>query len=288
MNDYIIYTDSACDIPPELLKKWGVECISMTFTLDSSQRIYKDNEMPSADFYNKMRNGTVAKTAAINTDEFTKAFTKELSAGKDVLYLCFSSGLSGTCGYAKAAAEELKGEYPANKVIVVDSLSASGGFGLLVYLTAQKKSDGASLDETVSYVEDIIPHICHWFTVDDLKYLKRGGRISPAVALVGGLLGIKPVLHTDDEGHLVNVDKVRGRKAAVKALADKYTELAEKPGKGTVFICHADCMEDAEYLAELLKHRHMLKSARIMNIGTVIGAHSGPGTLALFFVGKNR
>ena len=288
MSNFTLYTDSACDLTPELMEEIGVKCISMTFTFDGEEKVYKDNEMPLENFYRLMRGGTVVRTAAINTEEFKEAFEPELEAGRDVLYLGFSSGLSATFNCSKIAAEELMEKYPDRTVRVVDSLSASGGFGLLVYLTALQKNNGADLSQTAQYAIDKLQNICHWFTVDDLAYLKRGGRISPTVAFVGGLLGIKPVLHTDTEGHLVNVSKARGRKASVTALADRYTETALHPSEGPVFICHADCYEDAKELAEIFRKRHKLKNVKIMNIGSVIGAHSGPGTLALFFDGKER
>ena len=288
MSDFTIITDSACDLPQDLLDEIGVKCISMTFTFSDSDRVYMDNEIPLKEFYNSMRGGAVAKTAAINTERFRVAFEPELKEGRDVLYLGFSSGLSTTYNCSKIAAEELLESYPQRKIITVDTLAASGGFGLLVYLTAKQRENGADIDAAAKYACDKLQNICHWFTVDDLVYLKRGGRISPTAAFVGGLLGIKPVLHTDNEGHLVNVSKARGRRASITALADRYSETAIDPSKGTVFICQADCMDDAEFLAGLLKRRHRLRKVRIMNIGSVIGAHSGPGTLALFFEGKER
>ena len=288
MSGFVIYTDSACDVFPEYLEEWGVKCISLTFSFDGEDKIYNDNEMPLKDFYDLMRQGTIVKTAAANTERFKEVFETELKNGNDVLYLGFSSGLSTTYNCSRMAAEELMEQYPDRKVITVDSLSASGGFGLLVYLTSLQKKAGATIEQTAQYAIDKIPNICHWFTVDDLKYLKQGGRISPTAAFVGGLLGIKPVLHVDNEGHLVNVLKVRGRRAAITALADKYTESALTPSEGTVFICNADCPDDANELAAILKKRHKYSGVKIMNIGSVIGAHAGPGTLALFFVGKER
>jgi len=288
MNNFTLYTDSACDLKQDLLEELDVKCISMTFTLSDSEKNYADNEIPLNEFYGMMRDGTAAKTAAINTERFKEAFEPELKAGKDVLYLGFSSGLSTTYNCSKIAADELLEKYPDRKIITVDTLAASGGFGLLVYLTAQHRNKGADIEHTAKYAMDKIRHISHWFTVDDLVYLKRGGRISPTVAFVGGLLGIKPVLHTDNEGHLVNVSKARGRKASITALADRYTETAVDPSKGTVFICQADCKDDAKELAGLLKRCHRITTIKIMDIGSVIGAHSGPGTLALFFVGKER
>ncbi|MBR7098413.1 MAG: DegV family protein [Clostridia bacterium] len=238
--------------------------------------------------YAKMRAGSVAKTAAVNSESFVQLFEETLKEGKDVLYLGFSSGLSTTYNSGRLAALELSERYPDNKIVTVDTLSASAGFGLLVYHAVQKKNSGATLDEVASYIEALKWKLCHWFTVDDLVYLKRGGRISPTAAFVGNVLGIKPVLHMDNEGHLINMFKVRGRKTAVTALADQYDKLAEELSGGTVFISQADCMADAEELARILKERHGVSVQIITDVGPVIGAHSGPGTLALFFIGKER
>jgi len=285
---FIIHTDSACDIRPALLQEWGVGFTPLTFRFDGEDKEYTEADLPIKEFYDRMRGGAVAKTAAINMAEFKEAFESYLKEGKDVLYLAFSSGLSTTCNSARMAAEELKEEYPDRKVIVVDTLAASAGQGLIVKLTVDKKNEGASLEETAVYAEGIAPKLAHWFTVDDLVYLKRGGRVSAATAFVGGVLGIKPVLHVDDEGHLISMSKVRGRKPSLIALAKKYAELAETPESGTVFICQGDCREDAEFVAGLIEKEHGVKVELITDIGPVIGAHSGPGTLAVFFIAKER
>ena len=213
---------------------------------------------------------------------------KILKEGKDILYLGFSSGLSTTFNSSKIAAEDLKGKYPDRRIECVDSLCASAGQGLFVYLVAEKSNSGADFDQTVEYAKSIALNICHWFTVDDLVYLKRGGRVSPTVALVGKVLGIKPVLHVDNEGKLISMSKVRGRKAALSALADKYGELAKSEHSDTVFISNADCMDDVKELESMLKSRYNVNVKLVADIGTVIGAHSGPGTIALFFVAKER
>ncbi len=288
MNNYVIYTDSACDIKPELLAEWGVPFCSLTFRFENDEKEYSNNDMNVKTFYNKMREGGVAKTAAVNVEIFSMNFEKILEEGKDILYLGFSSGLSTTFNSARLAAEQLSEKYPERKIIVVDTLSASAGFGLLLYLTLEKKNSGTTIEEAAEYAKSLIFRLCHWFTVDDLVYLKRGGRISPTVAFVGNMLGIKPVLHMDDEGHLINITKVRGRKTAVATLADKYGELAEDKKDGTVFISHADCMNDVEELKNILKTRYCADVKIVADVGPVIGAHSGPGTLALFFVGKER
>ena len=288
MSDYIVYTDSACDISPEILDQWGVKYLSLTFRFEGDETEYSNSDMPAEPFYAKMRAGEVAKTSAINTETFKDAFEAELRAGNDILYIGFSSGLSNTVNAAQLAANELLSEYPERKLIVVDTLAASAGFGMLLYLALKRKNEGATIEEAAQFVVETRLHQCHWFTVDDLMYLKRGGRISPAVALVGTMLGIKPVMHMDNEGHLVKVSQARSRKGALKALVDKYTELALEPNSGTVFISHGDCMDDVNRLKEMLKARHGVDVELVTYVGPVIGAHSGPGTLALFFLGKER
>lgn len=288
MSEYIIYTDSACDIAPEILKEWGVKYQNLTFRFVDEEREYQNDEMTPADFYACMRAGRVAKTAAINVETFKAAFEAELKEGRDLLYLGFSSGLSNTSNAGQIAANELSELYPERKILVVDTLCASAGQGLLVYLTVQKKNEGATIEEAADYARELVPHLCHWFTVDDLVYLKRGGRVSPAVALIGTMLNIKPVMHVDDEGHLIKVSQARGRKASLKAIVDQYDALALTPNAGTVFICHGDCMDDAQRLAGMVREKHGVEVRLITYTGTVIGAHSGPGTLALFFLGKHR
>ena len=288
MNNYRIYTDSACDIKKNLLSEWEVSSASLTLRFTDSDVEYKNDGIDINDFYTKMTEGKIAKTAAVNTEDFTELFEPALKSGEDVFYLGFSSGLSTTSNSARIAAEELKNKYPERKIITVDSLCASAGQGLLLRLAVDKKTEGKTIEELRDYIESIKLNICHWFTVNDLVYLKRGGRISPAVAFVGNMLGIKPVLHVDNAGHLVNVSKVRGRRSAIKALADKYTELAKDTVSGIVYISHAFCEDDAKELAKIIEEKHGVKTQLITDVGPVIGAHSGPGTLALFFVGKER
>lgn len=288
MGKFIIHTDSACDISPDVLAAWGVKFVSLTFRFDGEDKEYANYDMSATDFYAKMREGGIAKTAAVNTETFKESFETSLKDGNDVLYIGFSSGLSTTYNSARLAAEDLKKDYPDRKIVTVDSLCASAGGGMLVRLALNKSADGASIEETAEYVKALVPKMCHWFTVDDLVYLKRGGRVSPTVAFVGNMLGIKPVLHVDNEGHLTNVTKVRGRKTALAILADKYGELADKKDSEMVYISHSDCENDAKELANILKDRYNATVSIITNVGPVIGAHSGPGTLALFFVGKER
>lgn len=288
MKDYVIYTDSGCDIQPELLREWGVYSSHLTFRFDGSEKEYTGEDITSEEFYAKMREGGVAKTAAVNSEVFKERFEELLKEGKDILYLGFSSGLSTTYNSARIAAEELAPSYKENKIITVDTLCASAGEGLLLYLVVEKKNSGATLEEAAEYARELIPSLCHWFTVDDLVYLKRGGRISSAAAFFGNLIGIKPVLHVDDEGHLIPVSKVRGRRGAIAAMADKFGEMAKDKVDGTVFISHGDCIDDARLLEKMLAERYGASVKIITYVGSVIGAHSGPGTLALFFVGSKR
>ena len=288
MKDFVIFTDSGCDLPAHLLEEWGVQCLDLTFRFDDEDKDYCNSDMEIKAFYDRMRAGGSAKTAAINLDTFKISFEAALKEGLDVLYVGFSSGLSATYHASTLAAEELREEYPDSKVITVDTLAASAGQGMLVWLAADTKKKGGTIEETAAAVENHKMNLAHWFTVDDLEYLKRGGRVSPAVAFVGGLLGIKPILHVDNEGHLIKRSTVRGRKAALKALADKYMELACCPGASPVYICNADCAADVETLKSLLDDACGCDVDLVVDIGPVIGAHSGPGTIAVFFFAKER
>ena len=288
MRDYVIFTDSACDLKPELLSQWGVPYRSLTFRFDGDEKEYSNDDMSVVDFYDRMRAGGVAKTAAVNAEAFMEMFEGALKEGKDVLYLGFSSGLSTTYNSARIASIELKEKYPEAKIIVVDTLAASAGEGLMVYLTVEQKKIGATIEQAEAFARGLVARMGIWFTVDDLVYLKRGGRVSPTAAFVGNLLGIKPVLYMDNEGHLIPVSKIRGRRNAIAAMADKYTEKAVDKANGTVFISHSSCEADAKLLADMLKERHGVEVKVITDVGPVIGAHSGPGTLALFFVADAR
>ena len=288
MSNYVIITDSSCDLAPETLKEWSVESINLTFHLDGSSQEYINSDMPSGVFYQRMREGSVFKTAAANMEDFCQVFEQKLQEGVDILYLGFSSGLSNTVCAGQMAATELMEKYPERRITVIDTLCASAGQGMVVYLAVQKKQSGASMEEVAAYVNGLLPHLCHWFTVDDLVYLKRGGRVSAATALLGGILNIKPILHVDDEGHLISMSKVRGRRQSIQALAQKYVETALSPENGPYFISHGDCMDDAKALENCIFEKYGVKATLIADIGPVIGSHSGPGTLALFFLGKNR
>ncbi|MCR5296201.1 MAG: DegV family protein [Clostridiales bacterium] len=284
--DYIIFTDSACDILPEKLREWDVELMLMSylFTDDGKERL--DHDQPMHEFYNEMRNGRVAKTSSLNEDVIVAAFQPVLEAGKDILYLAFSSGLSATCEHGKNVAESLGKKYPDRKIRVVDSLAASAGQGLFVCLGKENRDKGMSLDENADALTQQRLHVCHWFTVEDLKYLKRGGRVSAATALLGTALNVKPVLHVDNEGHLIKMTQVHGRKKSIRTMADKLAETAleETP----IFISHGDCLDDAQKLQSILEEEFGRKVNLITGIGSLIGAHSGPGTLALFFLGRQR
>ncbi len=285
MSNYQIITDSGSDLSAALLAQLQVKSIPLTVNF-KGQALPDSVDEGIQTIYNGLRQGETATTAAINPEGWKDIMRPSLEQGLDLLVIPFSSGLSTTFQSANIAADELLESYPDRKIRVVDSLGASLGQGLLVWYAAKKRDEGLSLDELADWVENNRLHLCHWFTVDSLVYLKRGGRVSAATALVGTMLNIKPILHVDDEGHLINVSTVRGRKASIKALADKVTETAISTD--IAFISHGDCIEDAQYLADLLKEKHGVKEVHIGYTGAVIGSHSGPGTLALFFLGEHR
>ena len=290
MADYILITDSCADLPLRIYEELDIHVIPLSFLLEGQtyQNCPDESSMKFSEVYAKLRSGANITTSAVNVEEFKDAFLPYLQEGKDILYMSFSSGLSGTHNAGRIAAEELGEEFPHRTIRIVDTLGAALGQGLHVYLTAKKRLEGASIDEAVAFAEDLKPRVVHWFTVDDLFFLKRGGRLSGATALVGSALGIKPVLHVDDEGHLIKVSTVRGRKNSLKALADKIAQTAIDPQNQTIFIGHGDCLEDAQYLAQLIKEGCGYKDVIIDYVGPVIGAHSGPGTIALFYIGRER
>ena len=287
MAEYVIFTDSSCDLPNDKIAEYGLKVASLELNIEGKGTVL-NHEIDPKEAYALLREKHTIKTAAANMDKFIELFEKELVEGKDVLYLGFSSGLSATFMSGKNAAEELSEKYPERKVIAIDTLCASLGQGLLVTLACRKKDEGATIDEVAEYVEQTKLHLCHWFTVDDLFFLKRGGRISAATAIVGTMLSFKPVLHVDNEGHLINVTKVRGRRAAIAALAEKMKETAIDPANQTVYICHGDCYDDAKLLADMVTEQFGITDILIDYTGPVIGAHSGPGTLALFYIGTER
>ena len=286
----MILTDSSADLTAELVAELGVEVIPLSFTMeDKTYYNFPDNrDIDPADFYNRLRNGAMATTSAVNVATYTDTIEPMLKEGKDVLVLAFSSGLSATCRSAQIAAEELMEQYPDRKVYVVDTLCASLGQGLLVWYAANLKKEGKTIEEVRDWTEEHKLNLCHWFTVDDLHFLKRGGRISSATAVLGTMLSIKPVMHVDNEGHLIKVGTARGRNASLKALVDHMAQTAQEPGKQVVFISHGDCLADAQKVADDVKSRFGVETVIINYVGPVIGAHSGPGTVALFFMGSER
>lgn len=287
MNDYVILTDSSCDLPDDIVKKYQLEILQLDFIVEGEGSFHND-QADIEEVYSKLRNGANIKTSAANISQASEAIEALFNQKKDILYLGFSSGLSSTYQTVYMAGQELMEEYPERKMISVDTLAASMGQGLLVYKACQAKDSGKSLEENAQYIEEIKLKLCHWFTVDDLFFLKRGGRISGVTATVGTMLSIKPILHVDDEGHLINVSKVRGRKAAITELANRMEKLAVHPEDQDIFISHGDCIEDAEKLASIIKEWFGNDRITISYVGPVIGAHSGPGTLALFFLGEHR
>lgn len=287
MSTYKIITDSGCDLPADMLASLDLTLVPLTLNF-RNEAVDDSVTDDIKTLYAALRAGEPATTSAVNPDRWEKAMEPVLQEGRDILVLGFSSGLSTTYQSAVIAAGELKERYPERKINVVDTRSASLGQGLLVWYACRKRDEGMDLDALTAWAEDARFHLCHWFTVDDLMYLKRGGRISATTAIVGTMLKIKPVLHMDNEGHLINMFKVRGRKASIEALVDKAAELGGDYDNSTMFICHGDCMEDAKYLESLVKERLGVKNVFIGYTGAVIGSHSGPGTLALFFLGKQR
>ena len=286
---YVIFTESTGDLTPALIEAADLRVLPMAFTLDGKEyRNYPDGrEMSSHDYYEKLRAGSLCTTSQVTMLEFQQAFTPVLEAGQDILYLAFSSGLSGTYQSGCIAAEELKEKFPARRIVCVDSLQASMGEGLFCYLVGKKRCQGADLDTAADYARQIAPQVCAWFTVDDLMFLKRGGRVSGAAAVAGTLLGIKLVLHVDEEGHLIPKEKVRGRRASLDALVKHFEATALDKTGGTVFISHGDCADDARYVIDKLRALGV-KEIEMGDIGPVIGAHSGPGTVALFWLGSAR
>lgn len=284
---YKIITDSGCDFTKEKYAELGLAVAPLMVNFRGES--YPDrNDESLKDLYAGLRAGEVSTTAAVNPEQWAEAMEPVLKADEDVLVLAFSSGLSTSYQSAEIAAGDLREQYPDRTILVVDSLCASLGQGLLAYYACKKRDEGLDLQELYQWLLNNRLHLCHWFTVDDLMYLKRGGRINAATAIMGTMLSIKPVLHVDDEGHLVNVGKARGRRASIQAMAKKVGELAEGYDNSVMFISHGDCPEDAEYLRSLLESQYGVKEVYINYVGAVIGSHSGPGTLALFFMGEHR
>jgi DegV family protein with EDD domain len=290
MNTYRIITDSCADLSPQLVSELDVTVLPLTVHLNgkSYHNTPDESELTARDFYQQVRDGAMPTTSQVNVEAFTTAIEPLLQAGQDVLYIGFSSGLSGTYNSGRLAAQELADHYPNRKIIAVDTLAASMGEGLLVYHACKLRDEGKTIDEVAAWLEENKLHMAHWFTVDDLYHLKRGGRVSGAAAFFGTMLNIKPVLHVDDAGHLIPMEKVRGRKTSLDALVDHMKQTAINPGEQVIFISHGDCLTDAQYVAEQVRTRFGTKKVYLNNVGPVIGAHSGPGTMALFFLATNR
>lgn len=287
---YIISTDTTCDFPEEYYQQHGLAVLPLSYILEGETYFRGGKELPPEEFYAKMRSGSMPTTSQVNPEGARAAFEPLIKEGKDILHIAFSSGLSGSYNSARIAAEELMEEYPERKILVVDSLCASLGEGLLVHKALEKKESGMALEELAAWCEENKLHIIHSFTVDDLFHLYRGGRVSKVAAVVGTMISLKPVLHVNNEGKLIPLSKVRKRKKSLEALVDA---MAEKQGSfagknDVVFISHGDCLEDAEYVKKLVQERFGVKNFLINPVGPVIGAHSGPGTLALFFMGDSR
>lgn len=285
---YRIFTDATSDLPATFAEQLQVSVLPMGFTMEEKEYFYIPgrSDMPIETFYEKMRAGVSAITAQVNAFTFIEAFEPVLKNGEDVLYIGFSSKLSGTVQSAFSAAEELSAKYPDRKIFVIDSCSASLGEGLLVYYAARKRD--LSVEALAKWVEDNKLRFVHWFTVDDLVYLKRGGRISGATAAIATILNIKPVMHVDNEGYLVAAEKVQGRKKSLRALFDRMEKTVDTGATDTVFIGHCAAAADAEYVAGLVREKYPAMTVHVDDIGTSVGAHSGPGTVALFFVGSER
>lgn len=290
MNDFVIITDSACDLPAHLVEELDIRVVPLAFILeDKTYYNYPDNrDMSPEEFYAKLAAGSMPTTNAVNVGQATEAMEAELKRGKDVLVLGFSSALSTTFNSFQIAADDLKEEYPDRKIYAVDTLAASLGQGMLVYQAAKLRDEGRTIDEVRDWVEENKLNQCHWVTVNDLFHLKRGGRVSAATAVMGTMLQIKPMIHVNDEGKLINVGKARGRKASLENLVEQVAELALEPEKQTMFLSYSACREDAQYVADTIKSRFGTPEVILNDIGPVIGSHTGLGCVALFFTGKHR
>lgn len=286
---FTLFTDSCCDMPQSYYAQNDIHVVPLSYLIGNDT--FPDTMATDAQyhaFYERVRSGEMPSTTQVNADQFQRAFEPELKAGRDVLYVGFSSALSGTFNSARIAREQLTQDYPDRKIYTVDSTCASMGQGLLVHQVMQQRDAGWELEKVVAWIEENKLNVNHWFTVDDLHHLRRGGRVSGAAAVVGTLIGIKPVLHVDNQGRLIPQEKVRGRRRALKALVDHMEEMGTDIGKSPVFISHGDCREDVQVVVDLIKERFGIGVEAIHYVGPVIGSHSGPGTVALFFMGKNR
>lgn len=290
MNKIIMVTDSCSDLTLNQVKKMDLRVIPLSVELEGETYYhYPDGrELSIETFYSKLRDKKIAKTSLINVGSFLIFFEDILKEGQDILYIGFSSALSGTLQSAKVAAEELKEKYPNQKIVIVDSLAASMGQGLLIWYAAKLRDQGKSIEEISKWVEDNRLKLCHLFTVDDLGTLKRGGRLSDTQAFLGGLLKIKPILHVDDQGKLVPIKKTRGRDFSLEAMVELMKDRVESLSNQTIFISHGDCLDEAQKVGQMIKDKYQAKEIIYNHIGPIIGAHSGPGTVAVFFMGSYR
>ena len=288
MADYKIVTDSSCDFTKEQYAQLGLTYVplKLNYKGETLESFTEPEDLKA--FYDGIRAGEMPTTSAANPEDWAQVIEPVLKEDKDVLVLAFTSGMSTTYQSAVIAAGDLQEQYPHRKIIVVDTLCAALGQGLLAWYACQKRDEGMGLEELAAWVEETKMHLCHWVTVNDLFHLKRGGRVSATTAVVGTMLSIKPIIHVSDEGKLVNVGKVRGRKASIEHVAAKLGELGEGYNNETVYIVHGDCPEEAEQLANIVKEKYGVKNVLIGYVDAVIGAHTGPGVLALFFLGKHR
>ena len=289
MKDYVIVTDNTCDLDENILKKYNIDIIMLPYSINDT--VYsQENSIPLKDFYDMIRGGSMPTTMACNPENYRDYFTKYLEQGKDVLYIAFAGSMSSSCSNAMIVANELSEEYPNNKVVVVDSNAASAGEGLIVYKAALQREAGKTIDEVATYVSEISPNVCHFITVDDLKHLHRGGRVSKTTAIVGTLVNVKPILHVNDEGKIVSYKNVRGRKKALNSLVDIMEELTKDYNvkNDTIMISHGDAPEDAEYVASEIKQRFGIEDVIITYASQTIGSHTGAGLVAIFFMGEHR
>ncbi len=284
-----LVTDSTSDLPVEFLREHNIDCMNLSYILDGIT-YGQDKVLEPKEFFDLMRAGKMPTTSQINSEEAKAFLTEVASREKEILVLAFSSGLSGTYNSIRMAAEEVREKFPDCRIEVIDSLAASMGEGLFVYKAVRLRDQGASMDETIEWLEKHKMEFVHVFTVDDLFHLFRGGRVSRTAAIIGTLAGIKPMLHVDEEGHLINIDKVRGRKKALNALVEYMIKQREgyQGNDDMVMISHGDCQEDAEYVRDLIREKLGIQNFMINSLGPVIGAHTGPGLVALFFMGKER
>ncbi len=286
-NEYVIITDSGSDLTNEIAKEWGIRIVPLSYTMDDGEPIPGD-KADLKEFYSALRSGSKATTSAANLDDFSKVLEEYAKAGTDVLYIGFSSGLSSTASTGRLACSEFSEEYPDVKFYAVDSLCASLGLGMLVHIAVDMKNEGKTIEEVRDWLEDNKLKLSHQFTVDDLFFLKRGGRVSAATAVVGSMLSIKPLLHVDDAGKLISIGKARGRKASIDGLVKACEKTVVSPETQKMYISHGDCEDEALELAKVIREKFNPIEVNVGCIGPVIGAHSGPGTLALFFLGSER